>query len=171
MRRSLHRSHLSRLLPRGRRGVPAIVAAASLLAAACGGPEAASSLPTGTVRILPPGAPPVTLQVEIAETPDTRARGLMGRRELPDDVGMAFLFDAPSSGGFWMKDTLIPLSIAFWDSTGRIAAILDMEPCKADPCPIHRPGVTYVGALEVNRGFFDRAGVEVGDGLVLEREP
>ena len=64
-----------------------------------------------------------------------------------------------------MKDTLIPLSVAFFDEDGRILEILDMEPCppETDPCPVFEPGVSYLGALEVNQGAFEEAGVEVGD--------
>ena len=110
------------------------------------------------------------VEVEIADTRDERARGLMGRDSLPNDAGMLFLFPRPSAGGFWMKDTLIPLSIAFVGSEGRIVRILDMEPCRRDPCPIYDPGVGYIQALEVNRGAFARWGVEEGDELELERD-
>jgi uncharacterized membrane protein (UPF0127 family) len=68
-----------------------------------------------------------------------------------------------------MKNTLIPLSIAFLDADGRILRILDMEPCEADPCPLYPPGVAYTSALEVNQGAFERWGVEVGDLVTLER--
>ena len=64
-----------------------------------------------------------------------------------------------------MKDTLIPLSIAFADADGMIVSILDMEPCETDPCEIYDPGVTYRSALEVNQGAFSRWGVEEGDRL------
>jgi uncharacterized membrane protein (UPF0127 family) len=64
-----------------------------------------------------------------------------------------------------MKDTLIPLSIAFYSVDGRILKILDMEPCKADPCPLYDPGVSYRGALEVNQGAFAGWGISEGDRL------
>jgi uncharacterized protein len=88
---------------------------------------------------------------------------------MPEDAGMLFLFPAEHSGGFWMKNTLIPLSIAFVDADGRIVRILDMEPCRADPCPIYDPSVAYRSALEVNRGAFAEWGVVEGDRLTLER--
>lgn len=113
--------------------------------------------------ILTPGERTVTLEVEIADEPTERARGLMGRTELPEDQGMAFLFEEETDGAFWMKDTLIPLSIAFWDAGGRIVAIVDMQPCQVDPCPRYSPGVAYVGAVEVNVGWFERMGVGIGD--------
>jgi uncharacterized membrane protein (UPF0127 family) len=112
---------------------------------------------------------PVRIRVEVADSPEERARGLMFREDLPPDAGMVFLAEDATSGGFWMKNTRIPLSIAFWDRQQRILAILDMEPCREDPCPVYYPGVSWIAALEVNQGFFDRRGVEVGDRVLLER--
>jgi uncharacterized membrane protein (UPF0127 family) len=110
---------------------------------------------------------PVELDVELADTTDERATGLMGREKIGPHDGMAFMFGEPTEGTFWMKNTLIPLSIAFWDEGGRIVGILDMEPCADDPCPTYGPGVPYVGALEVEQGAFEEQGVEVGDRLEL----
>ena len=105
----------------------------------------------------------VLVKIEVADTPEQRALGLMHRESLDDDAGMVFVFFEDTSGGFWMKNTLIPLSIAFFDGTGKIVKILDMDPCDADPCPTYDPGTTYRGALEVNQGAFEDWGVEVGD--------
>jgi uncharacterized membrane protein (UPF0127 family) len=113
----------------------------------------------------------VTVEVEVADSPSERRVGLMNRPSLPEDAGMVFLFEEPSDGGFWMKNTLIPLSIAFWSEEGRIVAILDMQPCESDSCPVYDPGVRFVGALEVNQGFFDRRGVRVGDRIEMEPGP
>jgi uncharacterized protein len=109
----------------------------------------------------------VLLDVEIAQTDEQRAFGLMHRERLPRDAGMVFLFFEEHSGGFWMKDTLIPLSIAFFDVDGRIVRILDMEPCVKDPCQVYDPGVSYHGALEVNGGAFDDWGVQEGDHIEI----
>jgi uncharacterized protein len=103
--------------------------------------------------------------LQVARTSQARARGLMGRASLPEDGGMVFLFDDETRAAFWMKDTLIPLSILFWQGDGRIIDILDMSPCRADPCPVYRASAPYVGAIEMNRGAFERLGVEVGDTL------
>ena len=111
----------------------------------------------------------VEVAVEVADDDAERQLGLMNRDSLPADAGMIFLFEEDSSGGFWMKDTLIPLSIAFADAGGTIVRILDMEPCEADPCQIYDPGVFYRSALEVNQGTFERLGVEEGDRLRLEQ--
>ena len=111
----------------------------------------------------------ITVQVEVADSNGERARGLMGRAELADDAGMVFVFPTDSTSAFWMKDTLIPLSIAFYDKSGTIVRILDMEPCTRDPCALYDPEASYRGALEVNRGAFERWGVREGDVLRLER--
>lgn len=105
----------------------------------------------------------VLFNVELATTPAQRRHGLMGRSSLGPTDGMAFLFFKPTRAGFWMKNTLIPLTVAFFDDNGTILKILNMKPCHATPCPIYRPGVTYDGALEVNRGALQKSDVKVGD--------
>ena len=105
----------------------------------------------------------VLIDVDVAETDEQRAFGLMKRESLPDDEGMLFVFFEETASAFTMRNTLIPLSIAFFDLDGEIVKILDMEPCEAEPCPSYDPGVTYRGALEVNEGAFDEWGVEMGD--------
>ena len=109
----------------------------------------------------------VVLRVEIARTDRQREVGLMNRRSLAADAGMVFVFDRPSTGAFWMKNTLIPLDIAFYDVSGRIVRILRMEPCKKDPCPLYSPEATYRGALEVNAGSFRRWNARRGDRIVV----
>jgi uncharacterized membrane protein (UPF0127 family) len=115
--------------------------------------------------VLSHGDEETTVAVEIADTPAEREQGLMGRTTLPDGAGMVFVFPEDQRGAFWMKDTLIPLSIAFYAADGRIVKILDMEPCDADPCPLYDPGVAYRGALEVNQGAFESWGISAGDRL------
>lgn len=105
----------------------------------------------------------VLIRTEVADSEEERRVGLMNRTKLDEDSGMLFVFFEEHSGGFWMKDTLIPLSIAYFDNEGRIVSILDMEPCRKDLCPTYDPGVPYWGALEVNLGAFDEWGVEEGD--------
>ena len=139
-----------------------------LLCAACAGDDGTPPAPEAEAAVVIRTADgPVELDVELADTSDERATGLMGRERIGPHDGMAFTFGAPTEGTFWMKNTLIPLSIAFWDEDGRIVGILDMEPCTDDPCPTYGPGVPYVGALEVEQGAFDEHGVEVGDRLEL----
>jgi uncharacterized membrane protein (UPF0127 family) len=116
----------------------------------------------GTVTIAT-RAGPVAVKIEIADSASERRRGLMGRRTLAPRSGMLFVYAADHRGGFWMKDTLIPLDIAFVGARGRILRILTMAPCRKDPCRIYDPGVRYRSALEVNAGAFRRWGVRVGD--------
>jgi len=115
------------------------------------------------VRIHTDGGVVELMNLEVARTPEARARGLMGRTTLAEGGGMVFLFDGPTTSAFWMKDTLIPLSIAFWEEDGDITDILDMRPCRSDPCHLYRASGPYVAAIEMNRGAFDRLGAEVGD--------
>ena len=105
----------------------------------------------------------VLFNVEVADTPEERAYGLMNRESLADDSGMLFVFFEPSAGGFWMKDTLVPLSITFFDKGGQILSIIDMEPCAKETCDLYGPPGRYWGALEVKQGAFEDQGVEVGD--------
>jgi len=112
---------------------------------------------------------PVVVRVEIADSPAERRRGLMGRRTLAPRAGMLFVYERDATGGYWMKDTLIPLDIAFTDGRGRILRILTMQPCRRDPCRIYDPGVTYRAALEVNAGSFRRWGVRKGDRISVIR--
>jgi hypothetical protein len=93
----------------------------------------------------------------------------MGVRRLEQAAGMAFLVDAPSRSPFYMKDTLIPLDIAFWGGDGRIVDILQMQPCPAEPCPRDHPRADYVGAVEVNFALLGRRGVRIGDVVELQR--
>jgi uncharacterized membrane protein (UPF0127 family) len=127
------------------------------------------ALPTGELRVARGGETLLALTVEIAETPGSRARGLMGVDSLDEDRGMAFLFDSPSRGSFYMMNVVIPLDIAFWEPSGRIVDILQMEPCREDPCRLYKPSKSYVGALEVNRDVFSRTGVTVGDDVTIRR--
>jgi hypothetical protein len=105
------------------------------------------------------------LAVKVAATPGERAHGLMEVTELPDGTGMLFVFDEDRAGGFWMKDTLVPLDIAFAAADGTIVSILAMDPCTADPCPSYTPDGAYRSALEVPQGWFARVGVTEGDVL------
>ena len=108
----------------------------------------------------------VAFSAEIADTPSERRRGLSGRSSIPERSGMLFLYGEDHRGGFWMKDTTIPLSIAFWDDRGRVVDRFDMAPCAAEDCPVHEADAAYVGAVEVNRGALN--GVEPGDRVRLE---
>src|SRR6185436_13566551 len=99
--------------------------AALVVLAGCGGDDGAS----GPRAVVSHGDEATTIAVELADTPAAREQGLMGRTSLPADAGMVFVYPEDHAGPFWMKDTLIPLSIAFYAADGRILRILDMQPC------------------------------------------
>jgi uncharacterized membrane protein (UPF0127 family) len=100
------------------------------------------------------------LTVEIADTPQASQNGLMFRDSLPDDRGMLFIFDQPRKASFWMKNTKIPLSIAYIDSAGGILEIKSMNPLDETVVPSSSNQVAY--ALEVNQGWFGRHGISPG---------
>jgi uncharacterized protein len=112
-------------------------------------------------------APGGRIYVEIADTPEERAEGLMFRSSLPADRGMLFVFPEPQPLAFWMKNTSIPLSIAYIDRDGRILEIHYMEPYSLESVPSRQPALY---ALEVNRGTFERLGIEPGDRLRLPED-
>jgi uncharacterized membrane protein (UPF0127 family) len=157
-------------------GVMRTLALALLLAlalAGCGGDgKTTSTAPqsefaTGVVAITAKNAD-IGVEVEVARTEEERELGLMNREFLAEDAGMFFVFPGEQSGvGFWMKNTLIPLSVAVADADGRITKILDMEPCTADPCAVYDPG-PFVTALEANQGAFEGWGVQIGDRMELQ---
>jgi uncharacterized membrane protein (UPF0127 family) len=106
----------------------------------------------------------VPVSVEIASTDAQRQQGLMGRTTLAEDAGMLFVFDQEQQLSFWMKDTLIPLSIAFINGEGRIVDIQDMQPLDETD---HLSAEPAQYALEVNQDFFEGRGVMVGDMVEL----
>ena len=139
-----------------------------LVASACDDASSSySSSPTPSperaAAIIDTGEDVVLVNVDVADTAEERRVGLMNRESLDEDEGMLFVLFEPSTGGFWMKNTSIPLSVAFFDQAGKILSILDMDPCEADPCPTYDPGVPFWGALEVNQGAFEKWGVRKGD--------
>ena len=102
----------------------------------------------------------VTLTAELADTESKKERGLMFRQSLPENSGMLFIFDPPAQATFWMKNTRIPLSIAFIDNQGRILEIRSMKPF--DETLIWSVSNAVAYALEVNEGWFDRHGIQMG---------
>jgi uncharacterized membrane protein (UPF0127 family) len=111
------------------------------------------------------GAPP--LRAEVARRADQRQRGLMQRTELPDGTGMIFLFPERVKVGFWMKGTLIPLSIAYVDGD-RVVSTAEMQPCRRDPCPSYAAKGPYTAAVEAPGGFFPAHGVGPGTRVRIE---
>lgn len=123
----------------------------------------------GDLEIRRGGGVLLRLEVEIAQTPEERTRGLMNVESLPENSGMVFLNGQLSKSPFWMKDTKFPLDIAFWDEQSTIVDTLTMQPCTGEPCPLYYPSAEYVSALEANRGVLASNDVKVGDRVLLRK--
>jgi uncharacterized membrane protein (UPF0127 family) len=131
------------------------LALAALSCTAANPQPAVAKLPTVTLTIN--GQKVVA---EVAATPEERATGLMHRFSLQQDHGMLFVFERPEPLGFWMKNTYIPLSIAFIDANGRILNIEDMAPQTETTHWSRGPGLY---ALEMRKGWFGERGIRAGD--------
>lgn len=132
-----------------------LLGATALAACERRGPEVVIHTRTGTVSV----------DVEVARTPDETARGLMYRRELADGRGMLFLFPREEEHSFWMKNTFIPLDMVFIASDRRIVGIhADATPLSTNPISV---GVPSRWVLEVPGGFASRRGIATGDRVDL----
>lgn len=103
----------------------------------------------------------IRIDAEVADDADEKTIGLMGRKELSEGSGMLFVFSRPQPMGFWMKDTLIPLSIAYINGEGVIREIHDMQPL--DESGVSSVFRDLVYALEVPQGWFAKNGILAGD--------
>lgn len=108
------------------------------------------------------------LKLEIANTPSTRATGLMYRTKLGEDEGMLFVFPRPDYLSFWMKNTLIPLSIGYFSEDMRLLESFDMKPNQTEEVYNARKPAMY--ALEVNQGWFAKHKIGKDAVLTLERK-
>jgi uncharacterized protein len=104
------------------------------------------------------------VHLELAQTPAEWETGLMGRQALPADSGMLFVFPDGETVGFWMKDTPLPLSIAFIDASGTVLSVQDMQPFSTDT---HNSPAPYHYALEVPQGYFGAHGIAAGASATL----
>jgi len=129
--------------------------AAALFVAAGAAAAAEPAMRTVTVKV---GAHP--LKVEVAETDAQREKGLMFRKSMPKNEGMLFIFDEPAYQAMWMKNTLIPLSVAFIDREGVILNIADMEPQTLEG---HQAAGPAVYAIETNVGWYAERHLKAGD--------
>jgi len=105
----------------------------------------------------------------VAADDEQRQRGLMEVTDLGGYQGMVFVWDADTSGGFWMRNTPTPLSIAWFDADGDFVSSADMAPCSATApdCPVYPAGGSYRFAVEVFQGDLERLGVGPGSRLAL----
>ncbi len=145
-----------------RRGVFLRHALALLLLAAVSGLATAQQGPQPRLPTTPLTAGMHVIQAELASTPMQQMIGMMGRRSMGANEGMLFVYDQPDRLCFWMRNTLIPLSIAFLADDGRIVHLADMKPldetshCSTEPVRF---------ALEMNQGWFSKRGMKKGDRL------
>ena len=137
---------------------------AAALVALCAAPARAAELPTVELSIKGQ-----RLVAEIAATEATRTTGLMNRFSLQPDHGMLFVFRQPALQAFWMKNTYVPLSIAFIGADGRILNIEEMAPLTESTHPSRGPALY---ALEMKKGWFAQHGIEAGEAVLgLQRAP
>lgn len=164
-------------------------AVAIVVVAACTGSDSGPAVPSSEPRptssveqgATPSGFGQVEVQVRtddgatrsfcawLAADDAARARGLQGVTSMGECPGMAFLYDEPVEHRFWMRDTLIPLTITFWDAQGRLISASDMEPCPpaAPECPLTAASGPYRLAIEVPRGDAARLGLVPGSAVTL----
>lgn len=114
-------------------------------------------------RVIKVGIKKIT--VEIADTEEKRQIGLMERKYLGKDEGMLFIFERPGYYSFWMKNTFIPLSIAFISEDKKILEIKDMKPL--DSATVHRPLYPIKYALEMNRSWFKKNKIRPGAKVIF----
>jgi hypothetical protein len=147
------RSANSRQGKRAAIGIGAAVAAG--IVGVLSGPGSADPLLTYPLKIKGH-----TLRVEVAASEEEKRTGLMFRRNLGENNGMLFVYENDSRWAMWMKNTYLPLSVAFIDRDGRIINIEDMQPLTEDA---HQAAGPAKYALEVNQGWFAKRGIGKGD--------
>ena len=129
---------------------------------------AAQTFERGVVRITQNGRE-ATLSVEIANSSKAQAQGLMGRERLAENAGMLFVYKDDAQRFFWMKNTRIPLSLAFIDKSGEVLEIIHLQPHKPGTrIPSYRSRHKVRQVLEVNQGWFLRNGFGLGARVSLE---
>ena len=132
----------------------------------------------GCAKAASPGSNPVTVvlqgqrfSVELATDGAQRQRGLMMRESLPPNHGMLFVFPHTDPQAFWMKNTLIPLDMLYFDAARQLVSMqLNVPPCRADPCPVYPSEGPARYVLELSGGTARRIGAQPGDELKIEGE-
>lgn len=110
-----------------------------------------------------------TIGLEVAQTPQQQAIGLMARASLADDRGMLFPFEPARPVSFWMKNVLIPLDMVFVYNGEIVAIASNVPPCETNPCPTYGPGqqaIDYV--IELRGGLAEELGIDAGDPVNIE---
>lgn len=107
----------------------------------------------------------------LAESGDERELGLMYVTDLGGPDGMVFRYDSPTTAAFWMKNTVMPLSIAFYDQGGAYLGAFDMAACAADPCPTYPTPANFTDAIEVPQGMLEELSMTPGSVLAVSALP
>jgi uncharacterized membrane protein (UPF0127 family) len=134
-----------------------ILSAAAVLGASCVFAQQAGKFPVAMLN-----AGMHVIKAEVATTPAQREQGLMFREKMGPNEGMLFIFEGPASVCMWMKNTLLPLSVAFMDEHGKIVNIEDMKPQTLDS---HCSAKLVRYALEMNQGWFRQKGIKPGSAI------
>jgi hypothetical protein len=109
-----------------------------------------------------------TVLLEVAQTPEQQAIGLMFRKDLAADRGMLFSFNSARRVGFWMQNVLIPLDMIFLRD-GKVQAISsNVPPCTTEPCPVYGPPVPVDQVIELRGRRAAELGIRVGDRLIIQ---
>lgn len=108
-----------------------------------------------------------TIPLELALTPEEKAKGLMHREYLAENTGMLFVFEDEGRPGFWMKNTLIPLDMIFINSNNKVVDIMTAEPCEKEPCEKYLSEQQAKYVLEVNKGFAEKHNIQIGEEIKL----
>jgi hypothetical protein len=140
----------------------AALAAVALVAGTALMPAQAQQIPQPKLPTIALGAGMHNIVAEVASTPQQRQIGMMMRTEMAPHEGMLFVFEEAQRQCFWMRNTLLPLSIAFIADNGRIVNLSEMQP-KSDDAHCSAEPVRYV--LEMNKGWFSKRGIKAGDKL------
>lgn len=125
--------------------------------------EQGQQLPTTAIALISD----VTIQLEVAQTPQQQATGLMFRESLADDRGMLFPFTNERMARFWMKNVPISLDMIFLNGDRVVGIASDVPPCEAEPCPVYGPDALVDGVIELRGGRAQELAVEVGDTIEI----
>ncbi len=126
--------------------------------------EQGQQLPTTAIALIKDA----TIQLEVAQTPQQQATGLMFRESLADDRGMLFPFPNERMARFWMKNVPISLDMIFLNGDRVVGIASDVPPCKTEPCPVYGPNALVDGVIELRGGRARELAVEVGDTIEIQ---
>ncbi len=138
----------------------------ALVSTACGDDAVGVTASDRATVVVSSGQSSTKVKVEIASTEKQREQGLMLRQSMHDDAGMLFLFPADTTVGFWMRNTYLPLDIAYIDASGKVLEVRKAQPLDETALTPKGP---YRYTLEVNQGWFERHGFGPGSTVTLPK--